>query len=135
MNTTRKLVQFNCIQMSTEHFLSSVQEGIGNHIEHPRNEKCICGIENRWNKAESISNKSFSENNRNSRKTARFFPNDLIKSSNLLNIVCCVQKTKVDMNFSIYTIFWSKLQYVFKKPKLYVSTMYCYIFGTVVVQY
>lgn len=37
-NGYHKEVQCNWIQTSTEHFLSSVEEGISNHIaEHPRN--------------------------------------------------------------------------------------------------
>ena len=45
-NGYHKEVQCDWIQMSTEHFLSSVQGGIGNHIaEHPRNRTCICGTE------------------------------------------------------------------------------------------
>lgn len=101
-NVHHREVQCNSIQTSTEHFLSSVQ-GIGNHIEHPRNKKCIFGIK----KTDKMRLKGLktTENNRNSRKTLLCFSlnNDVIIKHTRTD--CCVQKIKVDMNFPIYTIF------------------------------
>lgn len=116
------LTEFKCLlslssAQSTKLLVTTQQS-----IQERRN--AFVEVQNRWNNAESILNKRFSENCKNSRKSLPYWlslNNDTTNSWNLLKIFCCVQNTKVDINSPITTTLGSTLS--FNETKLYVVVL------------